>query len=223
MDKTQTPYADTNIVSAQKLSSEKQDRWLFKDISFSIKPGQIFHIQGANGSGKTTLLRILCGLTRSDSGQVMWGDKPIAKQHDQYHTQLSYVGHTDGIKQDLTVEENLHVAAVLAQGKQQNNHASNKLANLDATLKQVGLYKKKLTFAHALSAGQRRRLALARCLLSDTSIWILDEPLTALDSQGVALVEELLETHTQRKGIAIVTSHQTLNISGAHYEVLNLS
>ena len=115
MDKSQTPYADINIVSAQKLSSEKQDRWLFKDISFSVKPGQIFHIQGANGSGKTTLLRILCGLTRSDSGQVMWGDKPIHKQHDQYHTQLSYVGHTDGIKQDLTVEENLHVAAVLAQ------------------------------------------------------------------------------------------------------------
>lgn len=223
MNKTRTYYADINIVAAQKLSSEKQDRWLFKDVSFSVEPGHIFHIQGANGSGKTTLLRILCGLTTADSGQVLWGDKPIQKQHDQYHTQLSYVGHTDGIKQDLTVEENLKVAAVLAQGKQQNIRDSNWAINLDDILRQVGLLKKKFTFAHALSAGQRRRLALARCLLNDASIWILDEPLTALDAQGVGLVEDLLQNHIQRKGIAIITSHQTLNISGAHYEVLNLS
>ena len=219
MDQTGLQYADTYIVLAENLSSEKQDRWLFKDISFSIEPGHILHIKGANGSGKTTLLRILCGLTTADSGEVSWGDKSIRKQHDQYHTQLSYVGHTDGIKQDLTVEENLQVAAVLAQGKQQKP----KRIDLDGILKQVGLNKKKYTFAHALSAGQRRRLALARCLLNDTSIWILDEPLTALDAQGVSLVEELINQHIQKKGIAIITSHQELNINDAQYKELKLS
>lgn len=219
MDQARLPYADTNILSAQKLSSEKQDRWLFKDISFTIEPGHIFHIKGTNGSGKTTLLRILCGLTVADSGEVTWGDKPIGRQHDQYHTQLSYVGHTDGIKQDLTVEENLHVAAVLAQGKQQKPAS----VNLAEILKQVGLSKKKYTFAHALSAGQRRRLALARCLLNDASIWILDEPLTALDAQGVHLVEDMIKQHIQRKGIAIITSHQALNIEDVYYKVLDLS
>ncbi len=219
MDQAQPAYSHTNILSAEKLSSEKQDRWLFKDISFTIEPGHIFHIKGANGSGKTTLLRILCGLTVAESGEVLWGDKTIRRQHDQYHTQLSYVGHTDGIKQDLTVEENLRVAAVLAQGKQQPPISFN-LADI---LRRIGLAKKKYTFAHALSAGQRRRLALARCLLNDTSIWILDEPLTALDAQGVGLVEDLINMHIQRKGIAIITSHQALNISDAHYKVLSLS
>ena len=219
MHQTASPYPESHTLSAVKLSAERQDRWLFKDISFSIEPGLVFHLKGANGCGKTTILRILCGLTTADSGEVKWGDKPISKQHDEYHTQLSYVGHTDGIKQDLTVEENLKVAAVLAQGKQQQP----KQIDLGDTLRKVGLHHRKYTFAHSLSAGQRRRLALARCLLNDTSIWILDEPLTALDTQGVALVEELINEHIQRNGIAIITSHQRLDVNDANYQVLDLS
>ncbi|MGD8784053.1 MAG: cytochrome c biogenesis heme-transporting ATPase CcmA [Thioalkalispiraceae bacterium] len=219
MDQDKQPYPVTNIVSAEKLSSEKQDRWLFKDISFKIEPGQLLHIKGANGTGKTTLLRILCGLTTPDNGKIYWGNKPILKQRDQYHTQLSYVGHHDGIKQDLSVEENLKVAAVLAQGKQ----TQPRLYNLDQVLNKMGLIKKKTSFAHALSAGQRRRLALARCLLNETSIWVLDEPLTALDSQGTQLVEEMVRQHLERDGIAILTSHHVLSVENNHYQELHLS
>lgn len=212
-------YPESYCLSASSLSSEKQDRWLFQDLSFSIDPGMVLHIKGANGSGKTTLLRIICGLTLADSGEVLWDGKLISKQKDEYFTQLSYVGHTDGVKQDLTVEENLRVAAVLAQGKQQQP----KPVDLQNTMQQVGLSKKRYSFAHALSAGQRRRLALARCLLNDTSIWILDEPLTALDVDGVKLVEDLIKQHIQRNGIAIITSHQKLDINDTHYQVLELS
>ncbi|MGD8925723.1 MAG: cytochrome c biogenesis heme-transporting ATPase CcmA [Thioalkalispiraceae bacterium] len=219
MDQTRQPYPVTNIVSAEKLSSEKQDRWLFQDISFNIEPGHVLHIKGANGTGKTTLLRILCGLTEADRGEVNWGGLPIRQRRDEYHTQLSYVGHSDGIKQDLTVEENLKIAAVLAQGKQRKRVK----IDLDNTLRQVGLHKKKFTLAHALSAGQRRRLALARCLLNETSIWILDEPLTALDTDGVQLVEEIVQQHISRNGMAIVTSHQPLKINDECYRELNLS
>lgn len=192
---------------------------MFQDLSFRIEPGMVLHIKGANGSGKTTLLRIICGLTLADSGEILWNDKPISKQKDEYFTQLSYVGHTDGIKQDLTVEENLQVAAVLAQGKQQRP----KTIDLQDTMHQVGLNKKRYAFAYALSAGQRRRLALGRCLLNDTSIWVLDEPLTALDAEGVRLVEDLIKQHIQRNGIAIVTSHQKLDIHDSHYQILELA
>jgi heme exporter protein A len=212
-------YPDSYCLSASSLSSEKQDRFLFQNLSFRIEPGMVLHIKGANGSGKTTLLRIICGLTLADSGEILWNDTPISKQQDEYFTQLSYVGHTDGIKQDLTVEENLQVAAVLAQGKQQRP----KTINLQDTMHQVGLNKKRYAFAYALSAGQRRRLALARCLLNDTSIWVLDEPLTALDIEGVKLVEDLIKQHIQRNGIAIVTSHQKLDIHDSHYQILELA
>ena len=212
-------YTYTARVSAAQLSAERQDRWLFEDVTFSVEPGQMLHLKGCNGSGKTTLLRILCGLTAADKGQVCWGDRLITKQRDEYHSQLSYVGHTDGIKNDLTVEENLTIAAVLAKGK----HHRQAGPDSRQTLMDVGLDKKRHTFVHDLSAGQRRRLALARCLLNNTSIWILDEPLTALDLSGVKLVEGMINTHLQRDGIAIVTSHQALAINEDRCRDLNLS
>jgi len=212
-------YSHSARLSAKNLSAEKQDRWLFENIAFELEPGEMLHLKGANGSGKTTLLRILCGLTTADNGNVSWGGTPIKQQRDQYHTQISYVGHTDGIKQDLNVSENLKVAAVLATGKQQRP----KPVNIDQILNDMGLNKKRHTFAHALSAGQRRRLALARCLLNETSIWILDEPLTALDRQGVEIVENMINSHLQRNGMAIVTSHQDLNINEDRCHDLNLS
>jgi len=212
-------YTQASRLSAENLCAEKQDRWLFEDLAFELEPGQMLHLKGANGSGKTTLLRILCGLTRADQGEVSWAGKPIEQQRDEYFTQLSYVGHTDGIKPGLTVNENLKIAAVLARGKQ----LKPKPVDIDQTLSTMGLAKKKHVFAHDLSAGQRRRLALARCLLNDTSIWILDEPLTALDKHGVGIIENMISDHLQRNGMAIVTSHQDLTINEGLYVNLNLS
>ncbi len=217
-------YSQAARLSAENLCAEKQDRWLFENIAFELEPGEMLHLRGANGSGKTTLLRILCGLTTADKGEVSWGGTPIHQQRNEYHTQLSYVGHTDGVKQDLSVTENLKVAAVLATGKQQKTKNLNlDPINLDQALSDMGLKTKKYTFAHDLSAGQRRRLALTRCLLNETSIWILDEPLTALDKQGVEIVENMINAHLQRNGMAIVTSHQDLNINEDRCRDLNLS
>jgi len=212
-------YPNAARLSAHKLCAEKQDRWLFENLSFQLEPGEMLHLKGANGSGKTTLLRILCGLTTADQGEVSWGDRSIKQRRDEFHTQLSYVGHSDGIKQDLSVSENLKIAAVLARGKQQKP----KPVDLEQTLNTMGLSRKKHTFAHDLSAGQRRRLALARCLLNDTSIWVLDEPLTALDKDGVSIVETMISEHLDRNGMAIVTSHQDLNISKDRCRDLSLS
>jgi len=204
-------------ISAHSLTTEKQDRILFRDVTFSVQPGEILHIKGANGTGKTTLLRILCGLTLAESGEVHWGNQAIQRRRDDFHTQLSYVGHSDGVKLDLTVAENLHIAAVLAQSKRETH-----TMDLVAIARQVGLDKHLDAYAHALSAGQRRRLALARCLFQNCSVWILDEPFTSLDTQGVHFVENIIREHCQRKGIVIMTSHQQPNIEGVPYNILEL-
>jgi len=212
-------YQSTKLLSASKLAAEKNDRWLFQDISFALEPGELLHIKGSNGSGKTTLLRILCGLTRADDGEVFWGGEKILRKHDEYHSQLSYVGHHDGIKQDLTVEENLKIANVLAQDKR---HSKRKI-DLDEVLEQVGLRKKKYSFARTLSAGQKRRLALSRCLLNDTAVWILDEPLTSLDTHGIEFIESMIKQHLAKDGLALVTSHHALNVKTNNYKELHLS
>ena len=212
-------YAHIQPLSAHALSTEKQDRILFRDVAFSVQPGELLHIKGANGTGKTTLLRILCGLTTAESGEVRWGDRTIQRRRDDFHTQLSYVGHSDGIKLDLTVAENLQIAAALAQSKR---HAQAAI-DLHGIARQVGLDKHLDSYAHALSAGQRRRLALARCLFHECSVWILDEPFTSLDIQGVQFVENIIRDHLQRKGIVIMTSHQQLNIDGIPYRELDLT
>jgi len=211
-------YPHIQPLSAHALMTEKQDRILFKDVDFLISPGELLHIKGANGTGKTTLLRILCGLTLAESGEVRWGGRAISKHRDDFHTQLSYVGHSDGIKLDLTVAENLQIAAVLAQSKRNTNMA----IDLHAIARQIGLAKHMETFAHALSAGQRRRLALARCLFEQCSVWILDEPFTSLDVQGVEFVETIIAEHLQRKGIVIMTSHQRVKLDGVATRELNL-
>jgi heme exporter protein A len=211
-------YPHVQSLSAHSLMTEKQDRVLFRDVAFCVQPGELLHITGANGTGKTTLLRILCGLTMAESGEVRWGEQAILHRRDDFHTQLSYVGHSDGIKLDLTVAENLRIAAALMQSKRTAGRF-----DLTAIARRVGLHKHLETFAHALSAGQRRRLALARCLFQNCSVWILDEPYTSLDIQGVKFVEEIIREHLQRKGIVIMTSHQQPHIDDIPYRVLELA
>lgn len=219
MFKSLPAYTKSKTLSVKKLSVEKQDRWLFQNISFELKPGEVLHLEGENGSGKTTLLRVLCGLTVADEGDVYWDDTAIQKQSYDYHLQLSYVGHSDGIKQDLTVLENLRVAMVLSR----SIHKVSDKKILDDILKNIGLENKQDTLAFHLSAGQRRRLAFARCLLNDSALWILDEPLTALDTKGIVFIENAIQAHVERGGLAVITSHQSLNIKNVRCTRLNLS
>ena len=219
MFKSLPAYTNSKVLSVKKLAVEKQDRWLFKNISFDLQPKEVLHLEGENGSGKTTLLRALCGLTIADEGDIYWDDNSIQKQPYDYHLQLSYVGHSDGIKQDLTVFENLRVAMVLSRSIYK---VSDKQI-LTEILKNIGLENKEDTLAFHLSAGQRRRLAFARCLLNDSSLWILDEPLTALDTKGIGFIEQAIQAHIERGGLAVITSHQPLNVNNVRCTRLNLS
>ncbi len=219
MFKSLPAYTKSKRLSVKNLAVEKQDRWLFQNINFDLQPKEVLHLEGENGSGKTTLLRVLCGLTIADEGDVYWNDVSIQKQSYDYHLQLSYVGHSDGIKQDLTVVENLRVAMVLSRSIYK---VSDKQI-LGDILKNIGLENKEDTLAFHLSAGQRRRLAFARCLLNDSALWILDEPLTALDIKGIAFIEQAIQAHIERGGLAVITSHQPLNIKNVRCTRLNLS
>ncbi len=158
-------------------------------------------LEGQNGSGKTSLLRILCGFREPDSGAVFWCGEAI--QNGQYYADMAYVGHMDGIKKELTVLENLKLHLALGQ--------AGKL-NISEALEKVQLSGYDDTLIQALSAGQKRRLSLARLLISRNILWILDEPFTSLDKQGITLVESLMAEHCASGGMIVMTSHHDVNL-----------
>lgn len=199
-----------NIVS---IASVRDDRTLFSDLSFSLQAGQVLIIEGRNGSGKTTLLRMLCGLSYPDEGEILWQDSSIERLKNQYYEQFSYVGHLDGVKKELTPVENLRVIAAMNYSRGMDE---------DTALAQVGLQGFEDVPAQQLSAGQRKRVALARLLISDTPLWILDEAFTALDREGVKILESLITTHINNDGMVIMTSHQDVSLPAEKIQRLSL-
>ena len=192
----------------------RDDRTLFSGLTFRLDPGQALVLEGRNGSGKTSLLRILCGIRLPDAGQITWCGADINKLGPDYHEHTAYVGHRDGIKLDLTPLENLAVARAL--GKPND-------ITLDDALEKVDLYGFEDVLTRNLSAGQQRRLALARLLVTDTVLWILDEPFTSLDVHGIQVIEELLDWHTSSGGMLAVTSHHAVNLANTAIQRINLS
>ena len=194
------------------LSCIRDDRVLFEELVFELIPGQVLLLEGKNGSGKTSLLRILCGFREPDTGQVYWcGD---AINDSQYYADMAYVGHLDGVKKELTVLENLKVSLALGRpGQYTIQQALNKvhLVNYDDVLVQ------------ALSAGQKRRLSLARLLITQNIVWILDEPFTSLDKQGIMLIESLMSEHCAKGGMIVLTSHHDIDLHGVDVQRINLS
>jgi len=190
---------DQTLLSAHQLSCLRDDRVLFEQLSFSLQAGDILQIEGYNGSGKTSLLRILCGLTLPLDGEVRWLGENIEEIRGDYHAELNYIGHAPGVKGELTPLENLRMAHALS--------AKPRTLDFDEALAKVGLRGFEDTPARSLSAGQQRRVALARLLLNETRLWILDEPFTSLDKAGIAYVEQLLKTHGEAGGVAVLTSH----------------
>ena len=186
------------------LECVRGDRPLFSHLSFSMKPGELLHVTGVNGSGKTTLLRALCGLTRAASGEIRWQGSTIRELGDEYHKHLAYVGHSNGIQGELTPNENLRSAAGLCGNAD--------LAHIRHTLKRLGLSTHDYFPSKILSQGQKRRLALARLVIQKKSLWILDEPLSALDVDSVALMTEILLEHLAGGGLIVMTSHQDIAV-----------
>lgn len=193
------------MLEAVDLECVRGDRPLFSRLSFSLKPGELLHVTGVNGSGKTTLLRTLCGLTRAHAGEVRWRDSAISKLGDDYHAELAYVGHANGIQGDLTPEENLGVAAYLG--------GSADAARIGAVLERLGLAAYRRFPSKILSQGQKRRLALARLLVEHKPLWILDEPLSGLDVDSVALMTAILVEHLSQGGLIVITSHQDISVT----------
>ncbi len=192
------------MLEVKNLSCERDERLLFAELSFRVCAGEVLQIEGQNGSGKTTLLRILSGLSDIFSGEIYWQQQPIAQVREVFFQSLLYVGHLAGVKAALTAEENLAWMMRLAP------HL-NQLSVYEA-LEKVGLYGFEDVPCHTLSAGQQRRVGLARLYLSSAPLWILDEPFTALDKQGVAEKEALIAQHVDNGGMVILTTHHSLVI-----------
>ncbi|SIN75972.1 cytochrome c biogenesis heme-transporting ATPase CcmA [Salinivibrio sp. ES.052] len=192
------------MLEVKQLSCVRDDRVLFDALTFSLSPGELVQIEGPNGAGKTTLLRIIAGLGLADRGEVCWQQQVITQQRDAFYRDLLFLGHTTGVKRELTAFENL------SHSMQMHGHYAH-----DAiwhALAKVGLAGREDIPAGQLSAGQNRRVALARLWLSDRRLWILDEPLTAIDKQGVKVLEAVFERHVKQGGIVLFTTHQDMFI-----------
>ncbi|TKB46566.1 cytochrome c biogenesis heme-transporting ATPase CcmA [Ferrimonas sediminicola] len=193
------------LLSAEELTCIREERILFDGLSFDVRGGDIIQIEGPNGAGKTSLLRILAGLSRPYAGDVHYQGSPTSDVRDDFHEDLLYLGHLPGVKSELTAEENLAFNLSIAGYND---------VDIRATLAKVNLTGFEEHPAGHLSAGQHRRIALARLWHSEARIWILDEPLTAIDKRGVAELEQLFLDHADRGGCVILTTHQDLQLVG---------
>jgi len=195
------------LLDVINLECTRGDRSLFRAVTFSVRPGELLHVTGRNGAGKTTLLRTLCSLTRPAHGEIRWGGELIRALGEEYYRTLAFVGHSNGIQGELTCAENLHAATGL--------HTRSSHDAIMTAMTRLGLDGYARMPAKVLSQGQKRRLALARLLLLGKKLWILDEPFSALDTDSVASMDGIIGEHVESGGMAILTSHQTLTVSAA--------
>ncbi len=189
---------------------------MFQGLDFTLSPGTFVKLTGPNGSGKTSLLRILCGLLAPAEGQILWDGENIRSLGEEYFTSVTYIGHRHGIKDELTASENLRISNALNGIEISQEQAS-------GVLLKMGLVGREFLPARLLSEGQRRRVALARLIVCNTKLWLLDEVLTSLDTAAVALVRSLIEEHLKGGGIAIVATHQDLALETANIQRLELA
>lgn len=195
------------LLRVERLTCERDDRVLFQDLSFEVNSGDVIQIEGPNGAGKTTLLKILGGLLQSWEGELYWKDRPMSEVRSEFLANLLYIGHKPGVKAVLSPLENLRAWSAL--------HEPATDEKLMAALARVRLTGYEYVPCGSLSAGQQRRVALARLYLSQAPLWVLDEAFTAIDRSGVEQLEALLANKAQRGGAVIMTTHHALNLPGA--------
>jgi heme exporter protein A len=198
------------------LACSRGDHQLFSGLSFSLSNGELLRVEGANGSGKTSLLRTLCGFIQPEAGEILWRGQNIRELKEDYYAEMVYLGHHNAIKDELNALENLHISAGLAGCAIDDKQAI-------AALRRMGLRGRETLPVKVLSQGQRRRVALARLLVGESDLWILDEPLTALDVGAVGMMQELIGEHLAKNGMVIYTTHQPLEVEGVETRKLSLS
>ena len=204
------------MLQARQIECTRGNRRLFHDLSFRLEARQALRVGGENGSGKTSLLRMLAGLSPVEAGEILWKDGRIAALGEDYRRNLVFLGHSNGLKDDLTAVENLRYALALA-GMGTDDVA------LRAALDAQGLASVADLPARLLSQGQKRRVALCRLGFSaDKPLWVLDEPFAALDAASVARVAAVVVAHLRAGGMAIFTTHQEVELTGVQVCPLEL-
>ena len=201
------PPPEAPLLGIEGLAGRRGERLLFSGLSASAGAGEALRLHGPNGCGKTTALRIVCGLLPPEAGRVRWRGRVVSEPpgDPEWRRELAFVGHREALKDSLTPIENLEAARALGGGRAPRR--------AEEALERVGLARERDALVRDLSAGQRRRTALARLLLDDSALWVLDEPAAALDRDGTALVESLCSEHAAAGGALVFTSHQPLRLS----------
>lgn len=201
-----------SMLEVINLACVRDERTLFHGLSFQVQAGDVVQIEGPNGAGKTSLLRLLAGLSRPEQGEVRWQQQSIRGQREVWQQNLLYLGHHPGVKSVLSPRENLHFW-----------HGDRSEDTLYDALEQVNLLGYEEVPVAQLSAGQQRRVALARLWLSPAPVWILDEPLTAIDKHGVEKLMARFADHADNGGVVILTTHQDLPDSHARVRKIRLT
>ena len=204
------------MLKVSDLECVRGERSLFKDVNFSLEAGELLQVNGPNGSGKTSLLRMLCGLATPAHGEISWLGDNIRSLDEGYYNSITYLGHLNGVKDNLNAIENLRISSALAGNGIDESEAY-------IALQKMGLVGRETLPVKVLSQGQRRRVTLARLLVSSTVLWILDEPLVALDTSAVLLVKSILEQHLKKGGMVVMTTHQDINITAIVTKRLQLN
>ena len=201
----------TNEFSGSGLTLFRGDRCLFRNVDFAVESGELLVLEGANGSGKTSLMKAIVGMLELETGVLEWNGTPVGQQRQEFHGSLVWLAHRVGLKADLTLVENLRFEAALRP------QAS---PDMEPVLERLGLTRLKPLPLRSLSAGQQRRVALARILLADVPLWLMDEPFTNLDRAGRGLVLRLVTEHLEKGGMCIMAAHQDIEIDAPMKKVV---
>ncbi|QKM61085.1 cytochrome c biogenesis heme-transporting ATPase CcmA [Polynucleobacter arcticus] len=198
-----SPQSTAPVLEAREITCVRGERELFSRLNMQVSPGECLHIRGENGVGKTSLLRLLTGLASPESGDILWGGRSIKNDAQDYHRKLLFLGHRDALKEDLTALENLRMFAAID---------GIAISDVDAisSLWRFGLKGREDLPVNCLSAGQKKRVLMARMLTRRAQVWILDEPFNALDTQAVGELQGLIAEHLENDGLVVLTSHQPL-------------